>query len=62
MLTSRISLVNYKTKKIKNTVIKKKLFDLIKDKNQIILSLSKEYKNNFNKQFLKKLFLKKVLV
>jgi len=54
MLTPRISLVNYKTKKIKNTVIKKKLFDLIKDKNQIILSLSKEYKNNFNKQFLKK--------
>ncbi|MDC6483343.1 glucose-6-phosphate isomerase [Candidatus Pelagibacter sp.] len=54
MLTSRISFINYKTKKIKSTVIKKKLSDLIRDKNQIIQSLSKDYKNNFNKQILKK--------
>ena len=54
MLTSRISFVNYKTKKTKSTVIKKKLSDLIGDKNQIIQSLSKDYKNNFNKQILKK--------
>ena len=54
MLTQRISLINYKTKKIKTKEIKKKLFGLIKDKNQIINSLSKDYKNNFKKQILKK--------
>ena len=54
MLTPRIAFINYKTKKTKVTVIKKKLIDLIKDKNQIIHSLSKNYKNNFNKQVLNK--------
>ena len=54
MLTPRISFINYKTKKIKKIVIKKKLLDLVKNKNQIIYSLSKNYKNNFNKQILKK--------
>ena len=54
MLTSRISLINYKTKKIKTIVIKKKLIDLVKDKNQIIHSLSEDYKNKFNRQVLKK--------
>ena len=54
MLTPRISFINYKTKKIKITLIKKKLINLVKDKNQIIRSLSKDYKNNFNKQFIKK--------
>jgi len=54
MLTPRISYINYKTKKVKITIIKKRLFELIKDKNQIINSLSKDYKNNFNKQILKK--------
>jgi glucose-6-phosphate isomerase len=54
MLTSRISFINYKTKKTKSTIIKKKLSDLIRDKNQIIQSLSKDYKNNFNKKILKK--------
>ena len=54
MLTPRISYINYKTKKVKITIIKKRLFELIKDKNQIINSLSKDYKNNFNKKVLKK--------
>ena len=54
MLTPRISLVNYKTKKIKTNEIKNNLIDLVKNKNQIINSLSKNYKNNFNKQVLKK--------
>ena len=54
MLTPRINFVNYKTKKIKITTIKKKLFELIKDKNQILNSLSIDYKNNFNKKILKK--------
>ena len=54
MLTPRISLINYKTKKVKITEIKKRLFELIKDKNQIINSLSKDYKNNYNKKVLKK--------
>ena len=54
MLTPRISYINYKTKKVKITIIKKRLFELIKDKNQIINSLSSNYKNNFNKRFLKK--------
>ena len=54
MLTSRISYTDYKTKKIRTTTIKKKLFELVKNRNQIIHSLSKDYKNNFNKQVLKK--------
>ena len=53
MLTSRISFINYKSKKIKNSTIKKKLFNLVKDKNQIIHSLTKDYKNNFDKKVLK---------
>ncbi|WP_435089974.1 glucose-6-phosphate isomerase [Candidatus Pelagibacter bacterium nBUS_30] len=54
MLTSEIKFSNFKYK-IKNTKIKKNLFDLIKKKNQIIESLGKNYKSSFNKKKLKKI-------
>ena len=49
MFTSRIAFKNFKSKKIKSLLIKKKLLALVKEKNEIIKSLSKDYKNNFNK-------------
>jgi glucose-6-phosphate isomerase len=55
MLTSRISFKNFKSKKIKSSLVKKKLKSLIKEKNEILKSLSKDYKNNFNHKNLKKL-------
>ena len=54
MLTSRISFKNFKSKKIKSSLVKKKLKSLIKEKNEILKSLSKDYKNNFNHKNLKK--------
>ena len=53
MLTSGISFINFKTKTI-SYKLKKKLINIIKDKNQIIQSLSKNYKNNYNKKQLTK--------
>jgi glucose-6-phosphate isomerase len=55
MLTSRISFKNFKSKKIKSSLVRKKLTTLIKEKNEILKSLSKDYKNNFNHKNLKKL-------
>ena len=46
MLTDRINLINFKQKSKKNT-IKKKLYFLLREKNEVIKSLSKEYKNSF---------------
>ena len=53
MLTSGISFINFKTK-TRSYKLKKKLINIIKDKNQIIQSLSKNYKNNYNKKQLTK--------
>ncbi|MDA9643635.1 glucose-6-phosphate isomerase [Candidatus Pelagibacter sp.] len=53
MLTSRISLKNFKVK-TKTSKIKKHLISVIKEKNQIIESMSKNYKNSFKKKDLKK--------
>ena len=55
MLSSTISFKNFKSKKIKSSLVRKKLTTLIKEKNEILKSLSKEYKNNFNHKNLKKL-------
>jgi glucose-6-phosphate isomerase len=54
MLSSRISFKNFKSKKVKSSLIRKKLINLIKEKNEILKSLSKDYKNNFNFKDLKK--------
>ena len=54
MLTSRISFKNFKITKKKSPLVKKKLLALVKEKNEIIKSLTKDYKNNFNKKTLKK--------
>ena len=53
MLTSGINFLNYK-KKVKDQKIKKHLIDLISKNNSIIQSLSKNYKDKFNKSFLNK--------
>ena len=54
MFTSRIAFKNFKSKKIKSLLIKKKLLALVKEKNEIIKSLSKDYKNDFNHKIIKK--------
>ena len=46
MLTSSINFINFK-KKIKSTFIKKNLNSLLKNKNQVIESLSSNYKNSY---------------
>ena len=53
MLTSGISFINFKVKS-KASRVKKELKFLINEKNQIIISLSRNYKNNFNKKILNK--------
>ena len=54
MLTSGINFLNFK-KKVKNKKIKKHLIDLINKNSPIIQSLSKNYKDKFNKSFLNKI-------
>ena len=54
MLSSKISFKNFKSKKVKSSLIRKKLITLLKEKNEILESLSKNYKNNFNSKSLKK--------
>ena len=54
MLSPRISFRNFKSKKAKSSFVRKKLTTLIKEKNEILKSLSKDYKNNFNNKNLKK--------
>ena len=58
MLTNNINFINFKLNKKKSNV-KRNLKLILKEKNQVILSLSKEYKNNFNKKLAK--FFKKNL-
>ena len=54
MLTSSINFLNFK-KKVKDKKIKKDLIDLINKNSPIIKSLSKNYKDKFNKSFLNKI-------
>ena len=54
MLTSGINFLNFK-RKIKDKKIKKHLIDLINKNSPIIQSLSKNYKDKFNKSFLSKI-------
>ena len=54
MLSPRISFKNFKSKKIKSLLVRKKFVALTKEKNEILKSLSKDYKNSFNHKNLKK--------
>ena len=54
MLTKHISFKNFLIKK-KNSVVKKNLNLILSEKNQVIFSLSKSYKDNFNKKNIKHL-------
>ena len=54
MLTSGINFLNFK-KRVKDKKIKKDLIDLINKNSPIIQSLSKNYKDKFNKSFLNKI-------
>jgi len=51
MFTKNINFVNFNIKK-KNTFIKKNLKLILKENNQVILSLKKNYKDSFNKKTL----------
>ena len=53
MLTSGINLTSFK-KKIKILKVKQNLTTLIKEKNHVISSLSKNYKNSYSKKQLDK--------
>jgi len=53
MITSGINFINFKIKK-KSNLIKNFFFSLLKKKNEVINSLSKEYKNSFNKKAINK--------
>ena len=53
MLTSGINLINFKPKS-KTYNLRQELISIIKNKNQVIESLSKSYKNNYNKKQLNK--------
>ena len=54
MLTKHISFKNFLIKK-KYSVVKKNLNLILSEKNQVIFSLSKSYKDNFNKKNIKHL-------
>ena len=51
MFTNNINFINFKIKK-KSPLVKKNLRLILKENNQVILSLSKSYKNSFNSQIL----------
>jgi len=53
MLTSSISLKNFQSK-AKSKNLKKRLINILKNKNEVIESLSKKYKNSFSKKQLNK--------
>ena len=53
MLTSGINFTSFK-KKAKTSLVKKKLQIILKENNQVIKSLSSNYKNSFNKKQIKK--------
>ena len=55
MLTSGISFKNFKkNKNIRSTQVRKKFFSLLNEKNYILDSLKKNYKDNFSKQIVNK--------
>ena len=53
MFTKNISFKNFKVKK-NNSKIKRILSSLIKEKNEVLLSMSKNYKNSFKNKILNK--------
>ncbi len=53
MITTGINFKNFK-KKVVNKKLKKSFFAMISEKNDLLLSLSKNYKNSFKKKNLKK--------
>jgi len=53
MITSGINFINFKIKK-KSNLVKNFFFSLLKKKNEVINSLSKENKNSFNKKAINK--------
>ena len=53
MLTSGISFVNFKKKK-KSLKLRKNLKSIINDKNEILNSLSKNYKDSYKKNLINK--------
>ena len=53
MLTSSISLKNFKSK-ANSKNLKKRLISILKNKNEVIESLGKKYKNSFSKKQLNK--------
>ena len=53
MLTNGISFINYKTK-VNSPKINNKLRQILKEKNQVIKSLTLDYKNSFDKTLVKK--------
>jgi len=53
MITSGINFINFKIKK-KSNLVKKFFFSLLEKKNEVLNSLSKEYKNSFNKKAINK--------
>ena len=53
MLTKGVKFTNFKIKK-NSLLIKKKLISLLKSKNEILNSLSQNYKDNFTKKILLK--------
>ena len=53
MLTSGIDFINFKKKKI-NSTVKKKLLKIIIEKNQVLTSLRKVYKNSYKNKSLNK--------
>ena len=53
MLTKGINFVNFKIKK-NSTLVKKNLISILKSKNEVLNSLSQNYKNNFTKKLLHK--------
>jgi glucose-6-phosphate isomerase len=55
MLTSGIHFINFKkNKKINNSQIKKKFLSLFNEKNYVLDSLKKNYKDNFSKKLINK--------
>ena len=53
MLTPGIDFINFKIKK-HSSLVKKNLASILKSKNEVINSLSQNYKNSFTKKFLLK--------
>jgi len=53
MLTKGINFFNFKIKK-NSTLVKKNLISILKSKNEVLNSLSQNYKNNFTKKLLHK--------